>query len=126
MLALVLLYMISTLVVMFTSITFHEDASERWGNKNIWLFMNQFQKELEGAQNIQCQPNDVSFQKDGNLIDYRQSGERVLRTLNHNGYEIVLNSIATWTCVSHDSLLNVNVEDKKGTIYRWSVEIMVK
>lgn len=126
MLALVLLYMIAALVAMFTSIIFHEDSSERWGNKDIWIFMNQFQKELESAQNVQCQPNDISFQKDENLVDYRQSGERILRTLNHNGYEIVLNNITKWACVSQASLVNVKVEDKKGTIYRWSAEIMVK
>ncbi|GGE46705.1 hypothetical protein GCM10011391_26940 [Pullulanibacillus camelliae] len=126
MIALSLLYMISALIMLLATITFHEAPAERWGRKDIWLFMHQFQKELESGQEIQCEPNDISFQKDEDLIDYRQSGMRVLRTLNHSGYEIALNDITEWTCASYHSLINVKVRDKKGTVYRWSVENMVK
>lgn len=87
---------------------------------DIWLSVHQLESELLGANSISASDRTLTFQLNGDTIMYSQNGSRLVRQLNNQGFEIVLQSLSTVSFKKNGALINMTIKTEKGETYEWS------
>lgn len=117
-LSLFIFMIISTFLVMFLSTMFHHVYKQNvhpfeWEN-----FMRQAQMELRKSTNWRAEGNVLSFtMSDGRTATYGKYQNLIRKQVGGLGHEVLLQNIASFTCVPIPNGVQFNITDTRGKSY---------
>lgn len=88
---------------------------------DIWLSVHQLENEVLDASTITVSDQTLTFILYGNTITYSQNGSRLVRQLNNQGFEIVLQSLSSVSFQKDGGLINMTIKTNQGVSYQWSL-----
>lgn len=100
-------------------VTRHLNFQSSPPRQDLWLFSHQLENELLRGSNIQVTNNTLSFQLDQDSVRFFLSGDRLVRQVNEQGYEIVLLNIRSVSFEQRDHLITMSIQDTKGKTELW-------
>jgi competence protein ComGF len=126
MVALATLTIIAGLIANLALATFNHHHYESIDRKDVWLFLVQIQDDMIPGQHFSESESRLSFELNGDTIDYQLIGTNILRRVNGNGYEIVLKNVQNLSFKDNDQNITILLTDTNGRSYRWAVKKMIQ
>lgn len=109
-----------TAIVMTMSHHFKDDLAD---HNEIYIFFLQTAEEIHQAQSLTCADNQLSLLLADGTIDFKQSGLRVYRQVNGEGYDIVLQHARSIHFQCSGRLLSIQIEDENHRQFQWSDQL---
>lgn len=91
------------------------------GKKEVWVFLEQIKKDIHASKTSQCQDDQLVLDINNSQVEYQRSGQRLFRTVNGRGYEIVLQNIQTIHFTCKVKSVEIALQDHKNKNYQWSI-----
>ncbi|MCO7176518.1 competence type IV pilus minor pilin ComGF [Sporolactobacillus kofuensis] len=129
MLALSILLIILSLAVAITQFMVNSFTASLITQKETQLFFAQTTTELHLSQAVRSSEDQhtLYLNKGSDTISYQfVSSGRIIRQVNAQGYEIVLQSVKAAEFISDGSLLSIHVTDQANRSYYWDDYLYVK
>jgi len=109
-----------TAIVISMSRHFKDDLVSR---KEVFVFFLQTADEVHQAQSLACTDNQLSLSLADSTIDFKQSGVRVYRQVNGEGYDIVLQHVHSIRFQCSGRFLSIQIEDENRHLFQWSDQL---
>lgn len=89
--------------------------------QDIHMFFQQIKDDMDYARRLNDNNNRLTIQTETTEIQYRRSGENIIRTKDGRGYEITLQNINHFNVSSTDYGADIQVTDLHGVIWKTSL-----
>ncbi|WP_158077266.1 competence type IV pilus minor pilin ComGF [Caenibacillus caldisaponilyticus] len=126
MMALAILTVTAALVANVAQAVLGDHAYQTTERKDILIFFQQINDELAGGKDFASSDRRLVFKEDGNTVDYQLIGTNLRRSVNGEGYEILLRNVRSVDFQVHPNDVSISLTDAEGRTYHWVVLKMVK
>lgn len=120
--ALLALFVLSIVILLFTQLTsvLRHIHTVQTANLSVpWITAHQLEFELLNGSNATVTNQVLSFSLNGQTISYFQNGTRLVRQLNNQGFEIVLQDLSTVEFHKTGSLISMDITMNQGRVDQW-------
>lgn len=120
--ALLALFALSIAILLFTqlnSVLRHMQTVQNPTLSVPWIAAHQIEFELLNGSKATVTNQSLSFSLNGQTISYLQSGTRLIRQLNNQGFEIVLQDVSSLEFEKTGSLISIHIKMNQGREYQW-------
>ena len=126
MIALAAFTMITSIIANAAAAALEKHHYAPLNRKDIWLFFEQIQTEIASGENIHISESSITFTLNNKMINYKLLGTNIIRTVDSQGYEMVLQNIQSLSFQYNGQYNAIEINDTHGRKYQWEVKNMVQ
>jgi competence protein ComGF len=124
--SLLVLCLISFLLSQTTSYLLHVSQTKPIIRRDIWNAIHQLESEAIRGTNLTTTSHQMTFILNGETIQYVQSGTRLIRQVNGQGFEIVLLNIKSVTFTEEAEVVTMTITDSEGNEFPWLIRSFIQ
>ncbi len=118
-LALFALCMTILLICQLRTVIRHLDRNPQKNSPVVWISAHQIETELLNSTTVQITNQTLTFVLNDQTISYSLQGLNLVRQLNNQGYEIVLQDVLSVDFKKTGSVISMRLTMKQGGQYTW-------
>jgi competence protein ComGF len=117
--SLLVLCVITFLLSQISSYLLHVSQTPPILRQDIWNAQHQLEAEAIKGTELRTMSHQLTFLLNGETIQYVQSGNRLIREVNGQGFEIVLLKIKSVTFTEEEGVVTMTITDSEGNEFPW-------
>jgi competence protein ComGF len=124
--SLFVLCVITFLLSQMSAYLLHTSGHRQMIRPDLWNAIHQLEAEAVRGTNLTTTRHQLTFQLDGQTIQYTQSGTRLIREVNGQGFEIVILNINSVNFIDGEGVVTMTITDSEGKDTQWLIRSFIQ